>query len=488
VGPPQPRPLCWRVVAAAVGVLLAAGLGPVPGRAAVEGPARPTGPSTEAACAEGSVPSAPFRDVPPASAHAASIDCLVWWGITAGTAARAYQPEREITRAQMATMLARLLDQTDDLPLVPEPAPFVDIAGSVHRASIDALAELGVVTGVGDRFEPEAPVDRGQTAAMLVRVVEEVYGQALAAGPAFADTVGNVHAADIAKLAGAGVTTGSRVAVYRPERTVTRGQMASFLVRVADLLVEVQRATAPPPAAPTGSEGCGVLPPAADARRVAVGDEQRSYRLDLPPGYDPDVAYPVVFAFHGAGSSGAAFRRADYGNLSSAMGDHAVLVHPDATGAGRAWDSIRDAPFFDALLSELWSDLCIDRGRLFAVGHGNGAIFANHLGCVRGDVLRGIAPVAGMGPGGTAPSCTGDVAVWAAHADPETLLALDFGTGTRDRWLAENRCGRRAEPFGSGVAYRDCESGEPVVWVDHDEADVFPVFAAAEVWRFFTGL
>lgn len=469
-------------------MLLVAGLGPEPGRAAVQGPVRPTGPSTEAACTEGSVPSARFGDVAAASAHAASIDCLVWWGITAGTGAGAYRPGREITRAQMATMLARLLDQTDDLPLAPEPAPFVDIAGSVHRGSIDALAELGIVSGVGDRFEPEAPVDRGQTAAMLVRIIEDVYGQELAPGPAFADTVGNVHAVDIAKLAGAGVTAGSDVAVFRPERTVTREQMASFLVRVADVLVEVQRATAPPPAAPTDSKGCGSPPPSSAARRVAVGGQARTYQLDLPPRYDPDVAYPVVFAFHGAGSSGVAFRRADYGNLASAMGDHAVLVHLDATGVDRTWDSARDTPFFDAVLAEVWSDLCIDRRRLFAVGHGIGAIFANHLGCVRGDVLRGIAPVAGVGPGATAPSCTGGVAVWAAHADPATMLALDFGTGTRDHWLTENRCALESEPFGPGVAYRDCESGEPVVWVDHDEAEDFPTFAAAEVWRFFTGL
>ena len=48
-----------------------------------------------------------FDDVPADSAHAAGIACMAALGITRGTASGTFSPAETVTRAQMATFLAR---------------------------------------------------------------------------------------------------------------------------------------------------------------------------------------------------------------------------------------------------------------------------------------------------------------------------------------------------------------------------------------------
>ena len=51
--------------------------------------------------------SSAFDDVPADSARAADIGCIAALGITSGTATGAFSPSEAVTRAQMATFLAR---------------------------------------------------------------------------------------------------------------------------------------------------------------------------------------------------------------------------------------------------------------------------------------------------------------------------------------------------------------------------------------------
>ena len=57
------------------------------------------------ACPDGAGSS--FDDVPADSARAADIGCIAALGITSGTAAGTFSPSEAVTRAQMATFLAR---------------------------------------------------------------------------------------------------------------------------------------------------------------------------------------------------------------------------------------------------------------------------------------------------------------------------------------------------------------------------------------------
>lgn len=122
-----------------------------------------------------------------------------------------------------------------DPTAIPDPVRprFTDTGGHVFEADIDWLAAEGVTKGcnppVNDQFCPDASVTRGQMAAFLVRALSlsEV-------GPGFADTGGHVFAGDISRLAAAGITKGCNPPSntrFCPDDVVTRGQMAAFLRR-----------------------------------------------------------------------------------------------------------------------------------------------------------------------------------------------------------------------------------------------------------------
>lgn len=239
---------------------------------------------------------------------------------------------------------------------------------------------------------------------------------------------------------------------------------------------------------PVPSSGCGQLGSfSSGARTLQVDGVERSYVLDVPAAYAGNQPIPLVFAFHGATTSGALFRSAFYGNLLSSMGDAAIVVHPDALGDPTAWDAAVDIAFFDALLAELGGNLCVDQARVFATGHSSGGFFTNTLGCLRGDVLRAIAPVSGGGPFGAA-GCSGEVAVWLAHADNDETVPFDNGVRSRDRWLTVNGCSDASVPAQPApcVEYTGCSPGLPVRWCVYQDGHDWPDFGPEGIWGFFS--
>jgi len=245
-------------------------------------------------------------------------------------------------------------------------------------------------------------------------------------------------------------------------------------------------------APPEPSAGCGQLALVSSGEQaIDVDGVQRTYILDVPSGYDGTTALPLVFAFHGATTSGDLFRSRFYGNLLSTMSDAALVVHADALGDPTAWDNGADVPFFDAMLASLEAAACVDQARVFATGHSSGGFFTNTLGCQRGDVLRAIAPVSAGGPfafGSNA--CVGQVAVWLAHAENDETVSFDLGVASRDRWLAANGCSGTTAPVVPApcVEYAGCSSGLAVRWCVYDDGHDWPEFGPEGIWGFFGSL
>jgi len=110
---------------------------------------------------------------------------------------------------------------------------FWDDEGSVHEANIDALAELGVTTGCDEgQFCPADSVTRAQMATFLVRALSWETG---GAEDAFTDDNGSPHEANINEMFARGITTGCQGGGFCPDEFVTRAQMATFLVRAFSL-------------------------------------------------------------------------------------------------------------------------------------------------------------------------------------------------------------------------------------------------------------
>lgn len=190
------------------------------------------------ACPTTRVPDSGFRDVPAGGIHTLGVDCIAWWDVTRGRTATAYEPRASITRGQMATFLAKVVEAGPGLPSDP-PRAFPDVAGSVHERPINALAALGVVRGHGDgTYRPSAPVTRAQMASFLVNTYEHLVGDAPSpSGTWFRDVEGSVHADAAESLWELGLTAGTATRTYDPHPAVRRDQMGSFVARLLDRVV-----------------------------------------------------------------------------------------------------------------------------------------------------------------------------------------------------------------------------------------------------------
>jgi poly(3-hydroxybutyrate) depolymerase len=236
--------------------------------------------------------------------------------------------------------------------------------------------------------------------------------------------------------------------------------------------------------APRPSTGCGSDPLLPDGH-IEVNGMSADYLLDLPAAYDKTRPYPLVIAFRRTDTTPEALRESL--GLPLVAGADAVLVHPNCPENASTWDVQRDLPLIDALLSELESTYCIDQGRVFAVGLGQGALLVNAFACVRSDTLRAFAPLSAVlapAPG----ACVGEAAVLLMQ-DSTEASSTTFGRDNRDFWVERNGCDANAPAAVSPapcVAYAGCDAGFPVRFCEFGSPP--PGSAANAIWDFFRGL
>ena len=101
------------------------------------------------------------------------------------------------------------------------------------------MSALGVAQGTADRmFSPSEPVTRAQMATFLARTWEAA-GRTCPddTGPSFDDVpADSTHAVGIGCIAALGITSGTAAGTFSPSGTVTRAQMATFLARLHQAL------------------------------------------------------------------------------------------------------------------------------------------------------------------------------------------------------------------------------------------------------------
>jgi len=86
-----------------------------------------------------------------------------------------FEPDRSVTRAEMAKMLVLMMMQDPDNDIafeVPQTPTFVDVAaGTWYYPYVETAAAHGVVKGENGLFRPNDPVTRQEMAAMVVRAM-----------------------------------------------------------------------------------------------------------------------------------------------------------------------------------------------------------------------------------------------------------------------------------------------------------------------------
>ena len=148
-------------------------------------------------------------------------------GYTDGT----FGPERNMTRAEVTTMFARLLTEQIEADKTYSNT-FTDVPKGYWAADyIGYMQQFGIITGYSDgSFRPDAPVTRAEFAAIASRFEKLTEGS-----KSFADVPDTYWAARYINFAATrGWVTGYSDGTFKPENTITRAEVAAVTCRLLE--------------------------------------------------------------------------------------------------------------------------------------------------------------------------------------------------------------------------------------------------------------
>ncbi|WP_270340748.1 S-layer homology domain-containing protein [Bacillus mobilis] len=157
-----------------------------------------------------------------------SVYYLVEKGAIAGNPDGTFAPDREVTRAEAATMMAKILN----LPIDNDAKPsYTDSQAHWATPIIAAVEKAGVVKGKGNgTFDPDGKIDRVSMASLLVEAYKldtKVDGPLETKFDDLKDSWGKDKANILVKL-GISVGTGDK---WEPNKSVTKAEAAQFIAK-----------------------------------------------------------------------------------------------------------------------------------------------------------------------------------------------------------------------------------------------------------------
>ncbi|MCY4368122.1 MAG: S-layer homology domain-containing protein [bacterium] len=126
-------------------------------------------------------------------------------------------------------------DTADHLCDVGSVEQFNDVrAGDYGASYVLCMRALGLSAGTGDgSYGPERELSRGQLASFLVRLWQDVLGNQCPTGASsFEDVFGSVHRPNIECLYNLGIAAGTTATTFGPGDTLKASQISRFLLRV----------------------------------------------------------------------------------------------------------------------------------------------------------------------------------------------------------------------------------------------------------------
>ena len=172
-----------------------------------------------------------FPDVKSTDYFYDAVNSLVERGVVKGFPDGTFKPNQSVTRGQAAVIIAGVLGL--DTKNVKNPG-FKDVTtANTYYGAVAALANAGIISGYPDgTYKPGEPVQRNHMASIIAKAfdLEPTSG---AKNP-FTDVHGN-YVGYVTALYENGVTTGRTATTFGGNANVTRGQLATFVIRAENV-------------------------------------------------------------------------------------------------------------------------------------------------------------------------------------------------------------------------------------------------------------
>jgi|TARA_B100000959_G_scaffold137877_1_gene144893 polyhydroxybutyrate depolymerase len=183
----------------------------------------------------------------------------------------------------------------------------------------------------------------------------------------------------------------------------------------------------------------------------------REYILYVPQSYTGSESVPLLFNFHGYGSS--AIDQMNYGDFRVlAEEEQFILLVPHGTlledtahwnvGSWTSESTVDDIGFTSALIDKIATDYLIDLSRIYSTGMSNGGYMSHQLACLLSDNFAAIASVTGSMSPETFTECTPTHAtsILQIHGTEDDVVPYTGANWTKsmeaimDYWSAYNGC------------------------------------------------
>ncbi|KAI7273296.1 hypothetical protein KC345_g7039 [Hortaea werneckii] len=172
------------------------------------------------------------------SAHWAdsTVGVFVKLGVVTGYQDGGFHPDASITRAEFATVLAKVFGLSGNAA----GSTLTDISGHWAEDSIRALQQKGVISGYQNgTFLPNREISRAEIIAMISKIIN-LNSVNAAASSGFSDLDKTWNKEQIAQAAAAGIISGEGNGLFLPAKQASRAEALTIVLRVLETNPELK--------------------------------------------------------------------------------------------------------------------------------------------------------------------------------------------------------------------------------------------------------
>ncbi|WP_413374174.1 S-layer homology domain-containing protein [Paenibacillus taichungensis] len=173
--------------------------------------------------------SSPAVQLSDTSTHwaATTVNTFVKLGVVTGYSDGSFHPNASITRAEFATLIAKVFDLSSSQGSV-----MSDVSGHWAEASIRSLQGKGVLSGYPDgTFKPNQEIKRSEMIAIISRIMD-LTNVITTEAPVFTDLEQTWNKEQLQQAAAAGIITGDGKGEFYPANSASRAEALTIVLRV----------------------------------------------------------------------------------------------------------------------------------------------------------------------------------------------------------------------------------------------------------------